>query len=148
MTDLLQIEGILLMVDKEKAFDSVNRLLLASTLEKYGLKNDFIRWIKLLLKNQELCIINALEIAFIKIKRNANIKSLNVCNNDFLYTAYADDTTFFLQNEKSAAEFLNNFNIMAQFFGLKANKWKCEVAEIRVMKGVKVALCGVECVIC
>ena len=122
MTDLLQIEGILLMLDKEKAFDSVNRLLLASTLEKYGLKNDFIRWIKLLLKNQELCIINALEIAFIKIKRNANIKSLNVCNNDFLYTAYADDTTFFLQNEKSAAEFLNNFNIMAQFFGLKANK--------------------------
>ena len=122
MTDLLQIEGILLMVDKEKAFDSVNRLLLASTLEKYGLKNDFIRWIKFLLKNQELCIINALEIAFIKIKRNANIKSLNVCNNDFLYTAYADDTTFFLQNEKSAAEFLNNFNIMAQFFGLKANK--------------------------
>ena len=122
MTDLLQIEGILLMVDKEKAFDSVNRLLLASTLEKYGLKNDFIRWIKFLLKNQELCIINALEIAFIKIKRNANIKSLNVCNNDFLYTAYVDDTTFFLQNEKSAAEFLNNFNIMAQFFGLKANK--------------------------
>ena len=115
MTDLLQIEGILLMVDKEKAFDSVNRLLLASTLEKYGLKNDFIRWIKFLLKNQELCIINALEIAFIKIKRNANIKSLNVCNNDFLYIAYADDTTFFLQNEKSATEFLNNFNIILNF---------------------------------
>ena len=36
-----------------------------------------------------------LKIAFIKIKQNPNIKSLNVCNNDFLYTAYADDTTFF-----------------------------------------------------
>ena len=113
MTDLLQIEGILPMVDKEKAFDSVNRLFLASTLEKYELKNDFIRWIKFLLKNQELCIINALEIAFIKIKRNANIKSLNVCNNDFLHIACADDTTFFLENEKSATEFLNNFNIMS-----------------------------------
>ena len=71
---------------------------------------------------------------------------MNVCNNDFLDTAYADDTTFFLQNEKSAIEVLNNFNIMSQFSGLKINKSKCEVAGIRVMKGVKVALCGVECV--
>ena len=71
---------------------------------------------------------------------------MNVCNNDFLYTAYANDTTFFLQNEKSATEVLNNFNIMSQFSGLKINKSKCEVAGIRVMKGVKVALCGVECV--
>ena len=90
--------------------------------------------------------ILVLEIAFIKIKKNPNIKSLNVCNNDFLYTAYADATIFFLQNEKSATEVLNNFNITSQFSGLKINKSKCEVAGIGVMKGVKVALCGVECV--
>ena len=122
ITDLLQIEGILLTVDIEKAFDSVNHLFLISAFDKYGFKKDFIRWTKLLLKNQESCIINGeqttnyfklergaiqrdplpaylfilvLEIAFIKIKRNPNVKSLNVCNNDFLYTAYADDTTFF-----------------------------------------------------
>ena len=35
---------------------------------------------------------------------------------------------------------------MSQFLGLKINKSKCEVAGIGVMKGVKVALCGVECV--
>ena len=35
---------------------------------------------------------------------------------------------------------------MSQFSGLKINKSKCEVAGIGVMKGVKVALCGVECV--
>ena len=71
---------------------------------------------------------------------------MNVCNNDFLYTAYPDDTTFFLQNEKSATEVLNNFNIMSQFSGLKINKSKCEVAGIRVIKWVKVALYDVECV--
>ena len=35
---------------------------------------------------------------------------------------------------------------MPQLSGLKINKSKCEFAEIGVMKGVKVALCGVECV--
>ena len=34
---------------------------------------------------------------------------------------------------------------MTQFSGLKINKSKCEVGWIRVIKGVKVALCGVEC---
>ena len=46
------------MVDIEKAFDSINHLFLASFLEKYGFKNGFTRWINLLLKYQELCIIN------------------------------------------------------------------------------------------
>ena len=50
ITYLLQIEGILLEVDIEKAFDSVNHLSLVSALEKYGFKSDFIRWIKFLLK--------------------------------------------------------------------------------------------------
>ena len=38
------------MVNIEKDFDSVNHLFLVSALEKYGFKNNFIRWIKLLLK--------------------------------------------------------------------------------------------------
>ena len=90
--------------------------------------------------------ILVLAIAFIKIKRNPYIERLNVCNNDVLYTAYADDTSCFLQKEKYATEVLNNFNIMSQFSALKINKSKCEVAGIGVIKGVQVALCGVECV--
>ena len=35
---------------------------------------------------------------------------------------------------------------MSQFSGLKIKKSKCEVVGIGVMKGVKVALCDVECV--
>ena len=50
--DLLQFEGILITVDTEKAFDSVNHLFLVSALEKYGFKNDFIRSTKLLLKSR------------------------------------------------------------------------------------------------
>ena len=38
ITDLLHIEGILLTVGIEKAFDSVNHLFLVSALEKMGLR--------------------------------------------------------------------------------------------------------------
>ena len=45
-------------VDIEKAFDSINHCFLIKVLEKYGFEKDFIKWIKILLQNQESCIIN------------------------------------------------------------------------------------------
>ena len=45
-------------IDIEKAFDSVNHTFLIATLEKFGFGEDFINWIKTILKNQESCIIN------------------------------------------------------------------------------------------
>ena len=45
-------------VDIEKAFDSINHCFLFKVLEKYGFEKDFIKWIKILLQNQESCIIN------------------------------------------------------------------------------------------
>ena len=41
---------------------------------------------------------------------------------------------------------MNNFNIMSQFSDRKIKKSKCEEAGMGVMKGIKVAPCGVECV--
>ena len=58
ITYSLQFEGILLTVEMEKAFESVNHLFKISALGNYGFKNNFIGWIKLLLENQEFCIIN------------------------------------------------------------------------------------------
>ena len=34
---------------------------------------------------------------------------------NFLYTAYADDTTFFLKNEKSVIEVMNTFDNFTLF---------------------------------
>ena len=45
-------------LDIEKAFDSVNYLFLIAALEKYGFKEDFIKWIEILIKNQGSCVIN------------------------------------------------------------------------------------------
>ena len=58
ITDLCKQNGILLTIDIEKAFDSVNHAFLISVLEKYGFGKNFLKWINVLLNNQESCVIN------------------------------------------------------------------------------------------
>ena len=64
----------------------------------------------------------------------------------FLYSAYADDTTFFLRNEKSGTEVIKTFDKFSLFSGLKINNTKCGIAGTGVKKGVKMELCGMECI--
>ena len=56
ITDSLQVDDLLMTIDIEKAFDSVNQFFLTSVLKRYGFGDDFIKWIKTLLKNQESCL--------------------------------------------------------------------------------------------
>ena len=56
--DIQKISGSLLTVDFEKAFDSLNHKFLIAVLKKYGFGEDFIDWIKTLLRDQEFCVIN------------------------------------------------------------------------------------------
>ena len=58
ITDSLQIDGLLMTIDIKTAFDSVNNFFLISVLKRYGFGDDFIKWIKTLLKNQESCFFN------------------------------------------------------------------------------------------
>ena len=45
-------------MDIEKAFNALDHNFLISTLEKYGFGKNFISWIKILLRNKELCVLN------------------------------------------------------------------------------------------
>ena len=67
-------------------------------------------------------------------------------NHTFLYTAYADDTTFFLKDKESLIEVMKVFDIFLSLSGLKHNKSKCEAARTGALKGVKMALCGMKCI--
>ena len=49
---------VLMTLDIVKAFDSVNHLLLIRAVEKYGFKEDFIKWIQFLRQDQESYVIN------------------------------------------------------------------------------------------
>ena len=41
---------------------------------------------------------------------------------------------------------INSYHIFSRFSGLRPNLSKCEIAGIRVLKGIKVAVCGMQCV--
>ena len=41
---------------------------------------------------------------------------------------------------------VHSFHIFSRFSGLRPNLRKCEIAGIRVLKVVKVAVCGIQCV--
>ena len=167
------IEGFLVTMDIEKAFDSLDHNFLIAVLKKFGFGNNFISWIQLLLNNQQSCVINGgktsqyfrlgrgarqgdpisaylfvlcLEILFIMIKKEKNIRGLNIFDHLFLYTAYADDTTFFLKDKDSINHLSDIFNIFSNFSGLKPNTSKSEIAGIGVLKGVQMAVCGMKCI--
>ena len=55
ITNSLDIEGILMTVDIEKAFDSINHSFLMCVLKKFGFDNDFRKWIQILMKHPESC---------------------------------------------------------------------------------------------
>ena len=57
-----KISGYLLTVDFEKAFDSLNHEFLIAVLKKYGFGEYFTDWLKILLRNQESCVINGGQI--------------------------------------------------------------------------------------
>ena len=114
--------GFLVMMDVEKAFNSLDHKFLISIPKKFGFGQNFISWIETILKNQEPCVINsgtttkyfklnrgsrqgdpisaylfflALEILLIFILKNPRIKGLNIFYHCYLYSAYADNTIFF-----------------------------------------------------
>ena len=68
--------------------------------------------------------ILVLEIFFIFVKNNPKVKGLNMFKHEFLYTAYADDTTFFLKDRNSIIELMSELNTFSKFSGLKPNKKK------------------------
>ena len=53
ISDNLKVKGFLMTLDIEKDFDSVNHLFLITELEKCGFKEDLMKWIQILVQNQE-----------------------------------------------------------------------------------------------
>ena len=146
MSESLNLKGYIATVDIGKAIYSLSYFSLLPCLKKYGYGNDFIKWVEMLLECQESCVINGgsatkyfklqkgarqgdpisaslfilcLEIVFILIKANKRVKGINIFKHTYLYSAYADDTTFFLRDKRSIKELLNTFITFSKVFRVK-----------------------------
>ena len=142
-------------------------------MKKFGFGNNFLSWIETLISKQECCIINgcnipstfilkeglgkvtlfppyifilALEVLSFLVRNNKDIKGLNIFDHLFLYTAYADDTTFFLENKESIEELVKTFTLFSSFSGFKPNFSKCEIRGLGPLKGVEMGACGIQTV--
>ena len=58
ITKKLDIEGYILTIDIEKAFDSVENHFLIAVMENYGFSQNYIDWIKVIPNKQEGCVMN------------------------------------------------------------------------------------------
>ena len=160
MCDILDISGYLVTMDIEKAFDSLNHDFLLFVLKKFHT-----------LDKQQSCVLNrgfttqnfnlekgarqgdpisaylfilALEVLFELIKNNDDIRGITVFNHTFLYTVFADDSTFFLNDLLSVKNLVDTFKVFSLFSGLNANFSKCEIAGLGSLKGVLEAVCGLK----
>ena len=68
------------------------------------------------------------------------IQGLDILSYRFLYSAYADDSTFFLWNLDSVTELAKTYKEFSSFFDLSPNISKCETPGIGSLKEVKTAV--------
>ena len=106
MTDILNMEGYLLAIDIEKAFDSVDHYFLLAILKKCGFKKTFLILFQVKERDTprsfDLCALVYSSISIILVLKN--IKDLNIFNHEFLDTAYANDNILFLKDKISVFE--------------------------------------------
>ena len=72
VTKECNIPGYMVMMDVEKAFDSMDHGFLLQVLKVYGFGENFINWIRIILTNQESCVMNGgNSTGYFKLERGA-----------------------------------------------------------------------------
>ena len=146
--------GLLLFLDFEKAFDTVEWPFIQKTFKYYNFGQSLINWIKLCYHNTESCILNngwasdffklergvrqgcplspylfilCVEVLADAIRKNQNVKGIFVNGNEIKISQYADDTTLILDGSKeSLASSLHILDNFQRISGLKLNNKKTE----------------------
>ena len=109
----LEQQVLLITLDIEITFHSVDYCFLLPVLERYSFEERFLKWIQILIQNEEFCVVNygittksfsldrgarqgdpisafffviALEVFFLLIKSCSNINDLDICGHNILYS--------------------------------------------------------------
>ena len=156
------LPALIMFVDYEKAFDSVEWDFVYECLDFFNFGNKIIEWVRILYKNISSCIINngalsefftpsrgvrqgcplspylfilTAEIFAISIRKNEKIKGINVNDQTSKIDQYADDTFMaFLFDQTSLDEIVITLDKFQQISGLKVNYDKTEILRIGSLK--------------
>ena len=160
-TESLKLSGILLFIDFEKAFDSIEWDFLYQSLEAFNFGPTLIRWIKTFYNNVSSCVINnglfseqfklergvrqgdplspylfvvAIEILALSLRSNEHIEGIKIGNDEIKTLLYADDMTATLANTSSVEIFMETLNNFEKCSGLKLNISKTKAMWIGASK--------------
>ena len=148
-TEVQDKPGMVLLLDFEKAFDSVSWNYIIKVLQFFNFGDYFIHLVKIILANIKLCVIQhgffseffsigrgcrqgdpaspyifllCVEIIGLMIRENRDITGIYLFDTEYKLIQYADDTTIILDgSEKSLKAALSLVHQFSKFSGLKPN---------------------------
>ena len=161
-SDSKKIQGILLFVDFEKAFDTLEWSFILKTLEAFNFGDNFKKWVSVLYNNAQSSIMNggfmtnyfeisrgvwqgcplspslfilAVELLALKIRQNPNCRGIQLPNDqEVKISQFADDTTIITSNVDSLKSHLQVIDWFGTVSGLKLNKKKTNAMWLGTMK--------------
>ena len=113
--------GLLLLLDFEKAFDSISFSYIKKVLHFFNFSENLINWVSLLLYNfrqgdpiASSIFILCIEILAIKLRTSEQVEPFKIGTVDILLSLYADDMSVFLEPDER--NLLAVLNILNDFF--------------------------------
>ena len=147
------VPGLLIFIDFQKAFDSLEWNFLLNCLEACNFGPDFIKWVKTFYKNIQSCVVNnglmsdystqergvrqgdplspylfvvAVESLAIAIRKNPAIRGIMIGNEETKLLQYADNMTAVLSDINSAQALFDLLEVFKKPSGLMINTTKTE----------------------
>ena len=157
--------GIILLIDFEKAFDTISWDFIDKALHKFNFGPTFRHWVKVLYTDSKSAVINngnftefvvnlkrgvrqgcplstylfllVVELLSINIRNNKQIERIKKKNSTLKISQMADDTTIFVSSSASIPPLLFTLSAFAISSGLKTNVEKTKVYPIHnpLLKG-------------
>ena len=157
------IPGLLLFLDFEKAFDTIEWPFIVKIFQHFGFGNSILKWLNLFYCRPESCVLNnglasnffeiqrgvrqgcplspylfvlSVEVLAKAIRENQSIKGIFVNRREIKLSQYADDTTLILDGTKESLKAsLKTLDDFYEVSGLKLNDKKTEALWIGANSG-------------